>query len=569
MKRKKVLALVLTGVVATSGVLAGCGSSNDAADSNKTQTTDTPDKEQVLNLVGYDFKTLDPSLVSDSESSTSLTNVYEGLMKEVDENGKATVKEAGCEKYELSDDKLTYTFHLRKDAKWTDGKPVTADQYVYSWKRLINPKTGSDYMTLLAELNVKGAQDIIDAADAKKPTDDLVEKLGVEAKDDYTFVVHLEKPTPFFINAMSFDDLVPIREDKVKEQGDKFGSDPKTTVYNGPFTITEYQKGSKIVYTKNDKYWGAKDIKLQTCNGSIINETTTLVKMFEGGELDVTGASKDDLARLKQKAQNKECQYVQGVDTGAYFNYVNVTRPIVKNKKVRQALSLAVDRKEMLDVVYKRCIPSYGIAPEGISCGDKDYRKEVKESIKTDKEQAKKLMTEGLKEEGVEASNAKVTMLFGPKTSTTQAMGDYFQKLYKDTFGINLVLDYSPDSQSYFKKRQASDFDLCGGGWSADYNDVSSYFGVFLGANPNNNSKFKNAEYDKLVKDAASEQDNNKRMDMYKKAEEILIKDEAAVIPTYYADINSFRKNYVKGFENPKFGGYYNLRTVYISGKTK
>ena len=202
MKRKKVLALVLTGVVATSGVLAGCGSSNDAADSNKTQTTDTPDKEQVLNIAGYDFKTLDPSLVSDSESSSSLTNIYEGLMKEVDKDGKATVEPAGCEKYELSDDKLTYTFHLRKDAKWTDGKPVTAQQYVYSWKRLINPKTGSDYMTLLAELNVKGAQDIIDAADAKKPTDDLVEKLGVEAKDDYTFVVHLENPTPFFNNAM-------------------------------------------------------------------------------------------------------------------------------------------------------------------------------------------------------------------------------------------------------------------------------------------------------------------------------------------------------------------------------
>ena len=392
-------------------------------------------------------------------------------------------------------------------------------------------------MGLLAELNVKGAEEILNAATAKKDTTALIDKLGVEAKDDYTFVVTLAKETPFFINAMTFKDLVPIREDKVKEQGDKFGSDYKNTVYNGPFVISSYQKGSKIVYTKNDKFWNAKNIKLKTCNGAIINEPSTIVKMFENGELDVCGASKDDLARLKEKAKNGEINLVQGVTSYSAFNYFNFKKKEFKNPKVRQALSLCLDRKEYLDVVSGRNIPSYGLVPSQIACGSKEYRKEVPEPIKTDKEKAKQLMDEGLKELGEKASDVTINILQSPKTTSTSAFAGYFTKLFQDTFGVKVKVTFATDNQSYYKMRTEGDFNLCAGSWGADYDDVSSYFGCFVTGNGTNSGKYSNAEYDKLVKAASTESDETKRVDLYKQAEQILIDKDPAVIPLDYLDI--------------------------------
>lgn len=574
MNKKKLVALFLAATTVSTMVFAGCGSTEEKKETSTEKTDDTkPDKDQTLNLVGYDYTSLDPAQVSDTESFTSMNQVFEGLMREqTDIKGNTKIVNAGAEKVDVSSDKKTYTFHLRKDAKWTDDKPVTAKDYVYAWKRLINPTTAAPYMTILAELNVKGAQEIIDAATAKKDkatTDALVEKLGVEAKDDYTFEVKLAKPTPYFLNAMTFKGLVPVREDKVKAAGDKYGADINTVVYNGPFTISDYQKGSKIVYKKNPKYWNAKNIKLETANGFIIDESNTLVKMFESGELDLTGASKDNLARLKEKAKNGEITYIHGKDTTSYYEYFNVTKGILKNAKVRKALSLAINRQEYLDVVYKRMIPAYGLITDGVDCSGSVYRKEVPEPIKNDVEEAKKLMTEGLKEEGVDASKVVIKDLLGTKTSTTSAIGDYMEKLYKDTFGIKLEQVFTPDSKTFFKLLNEGDFDIASSGWGPDYDDISSFFGVFLSDSANNNGHYKNPKYDELVKKAASEEDAKKRVELYKEAEKILVADDAGIMPSYYADINSFRKNYVKGSTFSKFGGQYDLSQVYISGKTK
>lgn len=561
MKKKKILAVLLAGVVSSSIVLAGCGSS-DSGDSSADQT---------LNLVGFDFKSLDPNVVSDSDSFTTLQNIYECLTKEVSKDGEEKTELAGAEKIDISADNLTYTIHLRKDAKWSDGKPVKASDYEYSWKRLTNPSTGADYMTLLDELNVKGASEVMAAAEAKKSEDEvnkLVDQLGVQAQDDYTLVVTLSKPTPYFENALSFRVLAPVREDKVKEQGDTFGSDPAKMVYNGPFTISDYSKGSKIVYKKNDSYWDAKNVKLTEATGQIITETTTLVKMFEGGELDVTGASKDDLSRLKEKAKNGEFQYISGSGAGAYFNYYNVTRGVLKNTKVRKAMSLALDRQQFLDVVYKRCIPSYGLVPDGVSVGSKIYRKEVPETLKTSVDEAKKLMTEGLKEEGItDPSKVSIDFLLGTQSSVTKGIGDYIQRTFEDTFGIKIKQDFTADAQTYYKRRTEKDFDMCGGGWTADYNDVSSYFNIFTTGNGNNSGSYSNKEFDSLVKEASAETDESKRIELYKKAEDILINEDPGVMPTYYSDVNTFAKNYVKGYQIPKFGGNYDLSGVYIQGK--
>lgn len=570
MKGKKLFAFILAQTILCSCVIGGCGKE----DSNTSVNNGKMDKDQTLNIVGHDYTSLDPDVVDDSDSFTSLTNVYEGLMKEViDKDGNSHDEPGGAEKVELSSDKLTYTFHLRKDAKWSDGKPVTASQYVYGWKRLINPETGSPYMSLLADINVKGAKEIIEASDKKADKASirkLVDSLGVEAKDDYTFVVNLSKPTPFFTNVLSFKNLSPVREDKVKELGTQFGADPKKMVYNGPFIVSDYAKGSKIVYKKNDKYWNAKSVKLETANGIIVTEPTTMVKMFESKEIDVVNASKDDLDRLKQKSQSGEFKYVKLPMTRGNYDCINVTKPVLKNAKIRLALSLALNRQQYLDVVYKSYTPAMGFIGKGVSCGKSEFISKAGEPLKNVKDDPKTLFKEGMKEEGItDASKIKINLMAGVQASDTKATAEYMQKIYKETFGIDVNVEYTPDKKTYYKRIVDSDFDIYIGGWSPDYDDVSTFFRILMSNNSSNVGKYSNKEYDKLVSEADVEFDENKRIDLYKKAEDIAIAKDAALIPTYYDEVNQFRQNYVKDFKVPKYGANYDLSSVYVEGKEK
>jgi oligopeptide transport system substrate-binding protein len=568
LKSKKILATVVAAILATS-VLAGCASKTPAPAPN-TASESKMDANQTINIIGYDYKTLDPSLISDTESFTTLTQVYESLVRENVKDGVVVNEMAGAESFSVNADKTVYTYKLRKEAKWSDGKPVTAKDYVFSWKRLVDPRTAADYMTFLDEIGVKGAAEVIAAAEkGDAAIDAALAKLGIKAVDDYTFEVTLKQPTAYFESAVAFKCLAPQREDKFKELGKEYGSDPAKMVYNGAFTVSEYAKGSKIVYKKNPTYWNAKAIKLETAVGNIVDEPTTIVKMFDSGELDVAGASGEDLAKLKTRAKAGEFQYITGMDTSSFFNYLNVTRPVLKNAKVRQALTASVNRQQFLDVVYKRFVASNGLVPPEIGVSGKDYRKAVAEPLKEFKPaDLKKLFMEGLAEEGItDAAKFQPVLLMSQANTTRKATAEYFQKTWKDTFGFELKINFTPDSQTYFTERQKGNFDIVAGGWGADYNDASSFFSVFLSGTANNNGKYNNPAYDKLVNDAAKETDADKRIELYKKAEKLLIVDDAAVIPTYYQDVNQFRKNYVKDFYLTKFGGYYDLYRTYIQGK--
>lgn len=249
-------------------------------------------------------------------------------------------------------------------------------------------------------------------------------------------------------------------------------------VYNGPFVVADYQKGLKIVYKKNPKYWNAKSVKLEEADCPIINEQATLAKMFESGELDITGASKDDLARLKKKAESGEVTLVTGKENTVLYDYYNLQNGVLKNKKVRKALSMALDRKEMLDVVYKRNLPAYGMVGDNVDCSGKVYRKEVPEPLKPNKEEARKLMAEGLKDLGVEASSVKIKYLLGPKVTITSDLSDYMTKLYKETFGITLETVFTPDDTTFYDMLDKGEFDIGGSGWGPDYDDVSSYLEI-------------------------------------------------------------------------------------------
>ena len=555
MKSKKIISVVIVALV-LSVALVGCSSKSG----NTTKSTSTKlDADQTANILGYDYTSLDPSVVSDTETFTTLTNVDEGLMREVSKNGKTVSVLAGADKMTVSADHTVYTFHIRP-SKWSDGKAVTAQDYVYSWQRLANPKVSQDYLGMLNEMGVKGATE----TGVVKPND-----LGVKAVNASTFQVTLKAPSAYFVSTLNFKGLVPQREDIQKKLGDQYGQDFKGMVYNGPFVVSDHTKSAKVVYTKNVKYWDAAIVKLKTVNAQIIDEPATYNKMFTAQELDMIKGTTDYLAPLQKEAKAGTISYFKGYDPSVFYYIFNTKTKSLSNAKVRQALSLAYDRQQQITTVFKQNYVANGLVPSKIMLGNVEYRKAVPEPLKAVKADPKTLLAQGLKAEGLSSDPSKVTLkLLMPKaTSLSTAQAQFIQAQYKKNLGINISITYSVDSPSYFAARTKGQFDLCAGGWGADYNDVISFFNLFTSTNGNNNGKYSNPQYDALIAKGKIELNATKRLAIFKQAEELLIAKDAAVSPYYYRAVDSFTQNYLKGVYVPLFGGYFDLKTAYISGK--
>lgn len=559
MRKHKLLALVLTLVMAASLILSGCNKPADTKQpTSPTQAAgEKLDADQTMSIVGYDYKSLDTTTESDAESFTTMMNVFEGLYREFPDG----VKPAMASGVQVSADGLTYTFTLR-DAKWSDGKPVTAKDFEYAWKRLIDPNNASDYGSFLNMVkNVPEYQ----AGKAK------IEDVGIKAKDDKTFVVTLGTVTPYFVNLTPFSGLAPQREDVVKSLGDQYGQSWQKIVYNGPFTISNYQKGSVIEYSKNANYWDAANVKLTKATCPIIKEQATLIQMFQSKQLDQTGASGDYIAQLDSKKDAGGYDHVTGTDGGTYYGIFNMQNKVMANLKVRQAIIAAFDKQSFLDTVYKRHITSYAMVAPKILLGNDEFRtkagnpqKDLMASIKD----PKALMADGLKEAGVtDLANFKIKLLFGQQTSTSSAQAQFIQNQLDSKLGVKSEIVYSVDSPAYFTARKNGQFDICLGGWGPDYNDVSTYFGLWMTGDANNNGKWSNKEFDQLVTAGAKELDNAKRFADYQKAEKILVADDPAVFTTFYSDLQTFRYKWLKGMFMPMFGGYYSLRDVYVVGR--
>jgi len=399
MKSKKIISAVIVALV-LSVALVGCSSKGSDSSSTTKSTSTKLDADQTANILGYDYTSLDPAVVSDMESFTTLTNVDEGLMREVSKDGKTITVLAGADKMTTNADHTIYTFHIRA-SKWSDGKAVRAQDYVYGWQRLANPKISQDYLGFLNEMGVKGATD----TGVAKPED-----LGIKAIDDNTFQVTLAKPSAYFESTLNFKGLVPQREDIVKKLGDQYGQDFKGMVYNGPFVVSDHTKSTKVVYTKNDKYWDAANVKLTTVNAQVIDEPATFNKMFEAKEIDMIRGTTDYLAPLQKEAKAGDISYFKGYDPSVYYYIFNNKTKALSNAKVRQALSLAYDRQVQINTVFKQHYVAKGLIPNKIMLGKVEYRTAVPEPLKSVKDDPKKLLSEGLKELGLNSDPSKITL---------------------------------------------------------------------------------------------------------------------------------------------------------------
>ena len=507
-KFKKKIAVLLSAALTMSAVV-GCSSSGNNAAADGV----------VLNVqVGSEPATIDPAKNSAADAATLINHAFEGLMK-LDKDGK--IVEGQAAKYEVNDDQTVYTFTLRDDAKWSDDKAVTAEDFVYAWQRLVNPDTGADYNYMIDM--VLNANDIMEGK--KKP-----EELGIKAIDEKTVEVTLEKQTPYFLEVCAFPATFPVRKDIVEANGETWSTDPETYVGYGPYKLQSWEHQSKMTYVQNEKYYGVEDLGPDTINFVLMEDQNTILSAFKNGEI-LMG---DDLPSEEIDAMKDNGLVVES-QLGTYYLSINTQKDVLNNEKVREALSLAIDRNYIVEKVAKGGqIPADTFVPTGLT--DADGKTEFHENATkwydvNDYEGNVKKAKELLKEAGYENGKGlpSIELLCNPGH---EPIMEAVQNMWKENLGVNSTIS-SQDWNVFIQTRKDGDFQVARDGWLADYNDPISFIDMWVTGGGNNNAHWSNAEYDKLVKEIKSTTDSAKRYELMHKAEDMLAK-ESPVVPLYY-----------------------------------
>ncbi|GMK43393.1 peptide ABC transporter substrate-binding protein [Paenibacillus glycanilyticus] len=468
---------------------------------------------------------LDPAQVQDQVSATVVNGLFEGLTRK---NEKGEVEPAVAKEWKISDDGKTYTFTIRDDAKWSNGDPVTAGDFEYAWKRALDPNLKPAASAYAYQLYyIKNAEAYNTAADGVTADD-----VGVKAVDDHTLQVELNSPTPYFLGLMSFTVFYPVHK-SVKEN-EQWATDVSTLVSNGPFKMSEWKKNNSITIAKNDNYYAKDDIKLSKVVFSEVNDSNTELSMYQTGELDYAGMPtglipNEQFPTLKQN--NPDEFKIQG-SASIYYYLFNTTQKPYDNEKIRQALSMAISRQDIVDNVTKgEQKPAYGIVPPGIKGEKEDYRTEHPDNyFKEDVEEAKKLLAEGLKEEGLTAMpTVKVTY---NTNELHQAVAEAIAEMWSKNLGIKTEVS-KQEWGVFLDNRNHLNYDVARGGWGADYDDPMTFIDLFSSKSGNNNTGFANKEYDALIKEAYSTDDQAKRMEAMSKAESLVV-GTRAIMPIYY-----------------------------------
>lgn len=547
MNKKKILGAIMT-VFVMVPLFAGCAG-------NKTSGTGASKSAQEINVAfGDDMESMDQSKMADTVPGTILNQVNECLTRI--ENNKLVP--AGAEKWETSQDGLKWTFHLR-DFKYNDGKQVKAEDYVYAFERLFDPKVASPNAALFYV--IKGSEEF-------NSSKGKFEDVGVKAIDEKTLEVTLKESTPYFLQLLTMSCAGPLRKDVVEAQGDTYGTDNTKLVYSGPFVVDEWAKGSKIILKKNQEYWGAKDVKLEKVNVHIVPEAATQEQMFDSKQLDIIDGAKTEYAdKLKDKVSKGEVIKADGYEPGngyVAFNSKDKNK-IFTNAKVRKAFSLAIDREQLINNVTKRGTPAYGFVPYAINLGDIEYRKDAKEPLKDVKDDPKQLFQEGLKELGLDP-NKEITVNYLQSNSkqTTKSTAEFFQNQWETKLGVKVKLDIAGDGATFNKMIRSGDFQIVQSGWGADYNDPMNFIELLVTGNGNNIPLYSNAKYDELVKASQKTNDMKERLELFKKAENIIVNEDAVVAPLSYAIKQAYVQKYVKNMRLEVFSTKYDFRNVSI-----
>lgn len=534
----------------TVALLAGCGGSKSTGGS----TSDGGSSDSGLNLsvcIASEPETIDPSLNSAMDAATYILHTFEGLMKfePASDGTSAEVKEGQAESYEVSDDGMTYTFHLRDNIKWSDGEDVTANDFVYAWHRLVNPATASDYAAFI--------NCVVNAEDIVAGTKDVSE-LGVEATDDKTFVVHLVAPTTYFISLCANAQLVPLREDIV-EGNDSWTFDPSTYVCNGPYVMTEWNHDESIVMEKNDNYYDKDSITTSKITWKLMSDSNAMLAGYQSGELDmINQVPVDEVKTLLDDGTLKTLPML-----GTYCAVFNTEKAPFDDPKVRLAFSLAIDRNYICNNVTQTGeVPATGWVPTGIDNGSgSDFRAEggdyysVSDSdYEANCQKAKELLAEAGYPDG---KGFPVVEYLYNTSDAHQKIYEALENMWSTVLGVS-VTGSNQDWNVFLSTRETGDFQIARHGWIADFNDAMNFLDMFTTSaiDGNNYARWSNSEYDKLISDATKEADSATRAKMLHQAEDLLMND-AAIAPLYFYVDKCCMKDDISGMYHTPLGYFF------------
>ncbi|QQY79326.1 peptide ABC transporter substrate-binding protein [Keratinibaculum paraultunense] len=570
MKRK--LALLLALVLLLSVFTVACGKEEPAKGGDKEKVEEGPgedvsdediDDEQYVTLTITEPQAIDPSKSSDIYSADILNEITEGLVRlEVGEDGGDVIAPAGAEDWDVSDDGLVWTFHLR-DYEWEDGEPVTAHDFEYGMKRTINPETASVYAFLLYPIK---------NAEACNSGEKDLDELGVKAIDDKTLEITLEGPCAYFDKLLAFKTMYPQRKDLVEQWGDKVGSEAEYTISCGPFKLTEWTHKSELVLEKNENYWDADTVKLEKITYKVIEDPSTAYNMLSNGQIDICGVSKPEW--LEKFKQRDDLVYVSEYQPSVAYQFFNQDVKLFSNANVRKAFILAIDREELLDVLYYGIgEPAYGWIPPVMKVGDKTYRDVVDEPLKKLKEEnpdPKELLIKGLEELGMDPDPSKitVTMLQSGTDAESRRFAEYYQQAYETVLGINVEAEYM-DWPVFLDRVQSANYELAGMGWNGDYDDPMTFMDMWITGSGMSDIQWSNKEYDELIKKAQTSLDDEERLECFKRAEEILLYEDGCISPIIYRKSSRFQYDYVKNIMRPLCASGIEFKYAYIQGRNK
>ncbi|MCM3731169.1 ABC transporter substrate-binding protein [Fictibacillus nanhaiensis] len=513
---KKRLSIFFSFILLVSLILSGCSSKGIEEEPAAGKSETKKEQKLTINAIS-EPPSLDPALIDNQIAGDISNQLFEGLVR-LDEKGNVVAGVA--ESWDISDDKTVYTFHLNKNAKWSNGDPVTAEDFIFSWERVLNPEVAAPLGSNLFFIK--------NGAAYNEGTVKDFNEVGIKAPDEQTLEITLERPTSFFLELTSFFTLLPVNK-KVAEANDKWATDAKTFVSNGPFQLKEWKHDQELVMVPNENYWAKEVVKLDELKWVMVNDQNTEYGMYKSGEIAVAEQIPNSIK--SQLIQSGDAEKLPSASV-AYLRF-NHENKVFSNPKIRKALSMALDRQLIVDKVTQGGeTPAFSFIPNGLGNGVGEFREQAGDSLFKDKsvEEAKQLLEEGKDELGL-SSLPKVTLLFYTSdlyNQLTQAM----QEMWKKNLGLEVELK-TMERKVFVQNVQKGDYELAIYSTGADYNDAQNLLGQFTTGDVYNYSKISIPAYDELVKKVDTELDLNKRAEYMQEAEKVLLED-MAIAPLYF-----------------------------------
>ncbi|WP_425448224.1 peptide ABC transporter substrate-binding protein [Dethiothermospora halolimnae] len=564
---KRVISIMLVMMLIMTGFV-GCGNDDDTSTDDtkkedvaekdvkeekeeKTEEKEEKKETEVSQVFTYNMgaepETLDPGKATETVGINILNNTCEGLTR-VEKDG--TIGPGVAEKWDVNENGNEYTFYLRKNAKWSDGKPVTAKDFEYSMKRVLKPDTAADYAYFLYPIK--------NAEAANKGEIDL-DEVGVKAIDDNTLKITLNEPVNYFLSLLTFVTTFPVREDVVSQDPEGWGICDDGMVGNGPFYVKQWKHNEKAILLKNPHYWDADNVKLEKFVGTFIDEESTALAGFEAGDLDGTDTVPvAEIPRLM--SESDEFHILPGL--GLYYYVFNNNVAPFDNETVRKALTIAIDREAIVNTVtMDGAIPASGLVPSGLNYGGEEFRKAGSDydiKPKAQIEKAKKLLAEAGYPEGKDFP--KITINYN-NSERHKKIAEAIQEMWKKNLNIDVELA-NQEWKVHLATLEEGNYQVARIGWGADYVHPMTFFDMWCKGSGNNYSGYFNDDFDNLVKKAMVTLDEEKAAEILHEAEDMWM-NRYTVCPIYYNTDPDLMKNYVKGWWKSPVEILY-LRDIYI-----